>query len=358
MKVAVTLSCCLVLAFVASAQGAKKFTSLSDLSSHFEEAEEAATKKINAERLAALEAFVADKANEKSPDLGEARMATARLALALDKYDVAKKNAEVVAKDPAAEVAMEGKAVLITATAKAGGATAAQLKEALDKFLADAPPEAVNLAYEAASSTAEALVDLDDLAAAKEAWKALGEKVTHPQIARVVAKATADLEEVGKDPKPFPEAAKDTAGNALSIEKLKGKVVLLDFWATWCGPCVAELPNVIAAYRKYHPKGFEIIGISLDDEDKAKLDKFLAGHPGMKWPQFYDGKGWKNEIAVLYGVKSIPATYLLDQNGKVYRTGLRGQGARQGHRAAAREGRRRRRRADLSGCDKTESGSS
>ena len=209
MKVAVTLSFCLVLAFVASAQGAKKFTSLSDLSSHFEDAEEAATKKINGERLTALEAFVADKANEKSPDLGEARMAAARLAMELEKYDVAKKHAEIVSKDAAADVAIEGKAVLITATAKGGGATAAQLKEALEKFLADAPPEAVNLAYEAASSTAEALVDLDDLAAAKAAWKALGEKVTHPQIARVVQKATADLEEVGKDPKPFPETAKD-----------------------------------------------------------------------------------------------------------------------------------------------------
>jgi peroxiredoxin len=88
---------------------------------------------------------------------------------------------------------------------------------------------------------------------------------------------------------------------------------------------VAELPNVVAAYKKLHAKGFEIIGISLDNEKKETLDKFLATHPDMKWPQVYDGKGWKAELAVLYEVKSIPATYLLDREGKVYRTGLRGK---------------------------------
>jgi thiol-disulfide isomerase/thioredoxin len=82
---------------------------------------------------------------------------------------------------------------------------------------------------------------------------------------------------------------KDLAGEPLSIAKFKGKVVLVDFWATWCGPCRGELPNVLAAYKKYHDKGFEIIGISLDRDENA-LKSFIKEN-GMVWPQYFDGLG-------------------------------------------------------------------
>lgn len=116
---------------------------------------------------------------------------------------------------------------------------------------------------------------------------------------------------------------KDTNGKSLSVAGLKGKVVLIDFWATWCGPCVKELPNVIAAYDKHHAAGFEIIGVSLD-KDKSKLDAFVNENK-MTWPQFFDGKGWENELAQKYGINSIPATYLLDREGKIIGIGLRGE---------------------------------
>jgi peroxiredoxin len=116
---------------------------------------------------------------------------------------------------------------------------------------------------------------------------------------------------------------KDLAGKPLSIANYKGKVVLIDFWATWCGPCVAELPNVMKAYEKHHEKGFEIIGISLDS-DKAKLEKFTK-EKNMPWQQFFDGGGWKNKLATKYGINSIPATYLLDGEGKIIGTNLRGE---------------------------------
>ena len=99
-------------------------------------------------------------------------------------------------------------------------------------------------------------------------------------------------------------------------------MVLVDFWATWCGPCVDELPNVLAAYKKYHGQGFEIVGISLD-EDQAKLTSFLK-EQGMTWAQFFDGKGWENKLAVKYGVESIPATFLLDGEGTIIAKNLRG----------------------------------
>ena len=114
----------------------------------------------------------------------------------------------------------------------------------------------------------------------------------------------------------------DLAGKPLSIASHKGKVVLVDFWATWCGPCRAELPNVLATYGKYHDLGFEIIGISLD-KDQARLTEFTKAM-NMTWPQFFDGRGWQNKLAVKYGVVSIPATFLLDGNGRIIGRDLRG----------------------------------
>jgi len=116
---------------------------------------------------------------------------------------------------------------------------------------------------------------------------------------------------------------KDVAGKPLSIANYKGKVVLLDFWATWCPPCRAELPSVIKTYEKHHPKGFEIIGISLDKEE-AKLTSFTK-EKEMTWQQYFDGKGWGNKLAAKYGVQSIPATYLLDGEGKIIGKDLRGE---------------------------------
>ena len=108
----------------------------------------------------------------------------------------------------------------------------------------------------------------------------------------------------------------------------KGKLVMLDFWATWCGPCMGEVPGLVKAYDEYHPKGIDILGISLDQPDSAEKVKKVTGEKGMTWPQVYDGKFWEAEIAKLYGINSIPAAFLVDgDTGEILATGdtLRGE---------------------------------
>ncbi len=126
---------------------------------------------------------------------------------------------------------------------------------------------------------------------------------------------------VGKSFPDFDE--KDLAGKPLSIGNYKGKVVLVDFWATWCGPCVGELPHVLETYKKHHPGGFEIVGISLDS-DREKLATFIK-EKEMEWAQYFDGQGWQNKLAQVYGINSIPATFLLDGEGKIIAKDLRGE---------------------------------
>jgi peroxiredoxin len=121
----------------------------------------------------------------------------------------------------------------------------------------------------------------------------------------------------------FPDfSVTDTAGKPLSLSQYKGKVVLIDFWATWCPPCVEEIPHVVAAYAKYHDKGFEVIGISLDREKDALL-KYIVKNK-MPWPQYYDADKPGASLADKYGIEAIPTTFLIGKDGKIITTDLRG----------------------------------
>jgi peroxiredoxin len=111
-------------------------------------------------------------------------------------------------------------------------------------------------------------------------------------------------------------------GPELSLSDLRGKVVLIDFWASWCGPCRRENPNVVKMYEKYKGDGFTVLGVSLDT-DRARWLKAIEDD-GLTWPHISDLQGWKNSVAQLYGVRSIPHTVLVDQEGKIIARNLRG----------------------------------
>jgi peroxiredoxin len=114
----------------------------------------------------------------------------------------------------------------------------------------------------------------------------------------------------------------DMKGQQVKLSSFRGKYVLVDFWASWCGPCRQENPNVVKAYNKYKDKNFTILGVSLDDNRERWLNAIQ--HDGLVWTQVSDLQGWQNEVAQQYGVQSIPTNFLVDPEGKIIARNLRG----------------------------------
>ncbi|MEX2141923.1 MAG: TlpA disulfide reductase family protein [Pirellulales bacterium] len=167
----------------------------------------------------------------------------------------------------------------------------------------------------------------------ERAFQASGDAELAAQATFRAQQAATRLGWIGKEPEL---AGTRLDGKSFDLDELKGKVVLVDFWATWCPPCIEELPNVVENYQKYRDRGFEVVGVSLD-VDKDALERFVAGENPSKekleWVNLFwseagesmEANPYENPLAKKFGVDGVPSTFLIDKEGKVISLGVRGE---------------------------------
>ncbi|MBY0395340.1 MAG: TlpA family protein disulfide reductase [Thermoleophilia bacterium] len=181
-------------------------------------------------------------------------------------------------------------------------------------------PEQEEFAANFSDTLASAATGAGQYLVARQVYQSLLDRYGESPALR--EKVTGELKRLDKVGQPAPSlTARDLSGQEIALEGYRGKYLLIDFWATWCAPCVAELPRLQAAYAKHKDRGFEILGVSLDDTKTAVVDFVKAR--GIPWRQVHAASAGSDVIEP-FGVTTIPATFLVDPDGKIVRLELRG----------------------------------
>jgi len=217
--------------------------------------------------------------------------------------------------------AVQSLAMIVSTMARA---QAGQFPEALKQFqglmAGVGKPEQEEFAAHFTDTLAQAATRAGAIDVARQAYETLLKR--YPQSTTIAQKVKTDLNRLALVGKPAPSVAvKDIKGETFRLDSLRGRYVLVDFWATWCAPCVAELPRVQAAYSKYHDKGFEVVAVSLDETKPAVVD--FARSRNLPWRQIHNAT-CEGDLVEAFGVSSIPATFLVDPKGTIIRLDLNG----------------------------------
>jgi peroxiredoxin len=258
--------------------------------------------------------------NPKADDRDQAYAALFNKAIEHDWFAENEESAKLYLKnDPDGPVKALAQIISVMARAQAG-----QFNDALTRYkelmLGLGKSDQEEFASSFTETFAASAVTAGEVDVARQIYQTLGERFPDStELRDKVARELARLDRVGK-PAPSLEV-QDLSGKSVRLASLRGKYVLVDFWATWCAPCIVELPRQQEAYRKYHDAGLEVVGVSLDETRSAVVD-FVKVRK-LPWVQFHNSTAGA-DLVEAFGVSSIPANYLIDPDGNVVRLDLRG----------------------------------
>lgn len=308
--------------------------SLEALEEAFAATEKAEIRRVRIARMLAIEAYA--RSHPTAPDLEDARANLVRLAGNTESWELGVAYADAyLAAYPA------GRAVVDARFTKADALShldrPAETRAAFEQLTRTVSPAAdLNTAFAAWSFYATWLKTQGDVEGAKTVYRGMkaafqGTK-NGPAVGNTADAEIAALDQIGKPARAFPPDARDLDGRPVTLEEFRGKVLLVDFWATWCAPCRADMPDVVAAERKYRALGFEVLGVTLDaPTDAAQVRAFTTAH-GMPWRQVHYGPpppgvrgDGRNGLAEAYGVRAVPHTVLVGRDGRVIAVGVRGR---------------------------------